>query len=293
MNLLRSLLFVPAAAPDRIPKALASGADAVIVDLEDAVSVDRKVEAREAVVRFLKDRPLRERRPLLFVRVNPPGTPWFEKDLDTVLPGLAGVVLPKAQSPEEVAGLDASASSRAAGRGCPPPLLVPIVETARGLIRAFDIASASPRCLALAFGGEDFARDVGAVRTPGGEELSLARMQVVVAARAAGVLPVDTVYTEFRDEEGLARDAERARRAGFAGKLVIHPRQVPVVNRAFSPGSREVEEARAVVSAFEVSLARGEAVASLAGKMLDPAVVEQARRIVQLAEEVSRWEGSG
>ncbi|MFQ5691494.1 MAG: HpcH/HpaI aldolase/citrate lyase family protein [Nitrospinota bacterium] len=293
MNVLRSWLFVPAATPERIPKALASGADAVIVDLEDAVSVERKAEAREALVRFLPERPGPSASPPLFVRVNGPGTPWLEADVEAaVLPGLSGIVLPKAQAPEEVAALEASASRVAASRGCEAPLLVPVVESALGLIRAFEIASASPRCLALAFGGEDFTRDIGAVRAPDGEALGHARMQVVAAARAAGVLPVDTVYIDFRDEAGLFRDADRARRMGFAGKLVVHPRQVEGVNRAFSPAPGEVEEARAVVAAFEEAQARGDAVASLDGRMLDPAVVDQARRILGWAEEIARSEGS-
>jgi citrate lyase subunit beta/citryl-CoA lyase len=139
-------------------------------------------------------------------------------------------------------------------------------------------------------GGEDFARDIEAVRTPSGEEIALARMRVVLGARAAGVLPIDTVYTDFRDVAGLSRDAERARRLGFAGKLVIHPRQVGTVNRAFSPSSSETRRAREVVAAFEAARERGEAVAHLEGRMLDPAVVDQARRVVELAEEQSRVE---
>ena len=292
MILLRSLLFVPATTPERIPKALGSGADAVIVDLEDAVPADRKAEARDVLARFLKE-SAEPPRPPLFVRVNAPGTSWLEEDVEAVvLPGLAGIVLPKAEDPGEVRALDASSFSLAEKRKCEPPGLIPVVESALGLVRAFDIASASSRSLALALGGEDFARDLGAVRTPGGEELSLARMQVVVAARAAGVLPLDTVYTHFRDEAGLARDAEWARRVGFAGKLLIHPRQVETVNRAFSPRPEDVGEARAVVSAFDAAQEKGEAVASLDGKMLDPAVVGQARRVVELAEEIARLEGA-
>ncbi|MFQ5915260.1 MAG: HpcH/HpaI aldolase/citrate lyase family protein [Nitrospinota bacterium] len=292
MNVLRSLLFVPATTPERIPKALGCCADAVIVDLEDAVSVDRKGQAREDVARFLKESP-EVRRPPLFVRVNAPGTPWLEDDVEAVaLPGLAGIVLPKAQEPGEVSVLEERTSRLAERRNFGPPSLVPLVESARGVLRAFEIASASSRCLALALGGEDFARDVGAVRTAGAEELSLARLLVVLAARAAGVVPLDTVYTDFRDEEGLVRDAGWARKVGFGGKLVIHPRQVAAVNRAFSPTRQEADEASAVVSAFEEAQERGEAVASFEGKMLDPAVVEQARRILRLAEEISRLEAS-
>lgn len=290
LPLLRSLLFVPATNPDRIPKALASGADAVIVDLEDAVSVERKAEARDSVVRFLEENPDR-RGPPLYVRVNGPGTPWMDEDVEGVVrPGLSGIFLPRSQRPEEVSALGDRVGALSKKRTCEAPRLVPIVETALGLLHAFEIVSADSGCAALALGGEDFARDIGAVRTPLGEEIALARMRVVLGARAAGVLPIDTVYTDFRDEAGLSRDAERARRLGFAGKLVIHPRQVGTVNRAFSPSSIETRRAREVVAAFEAARERGEAVAQLEGRMLDPAVVDQARRVVELAEEQSRVE---
>jgi citrate lyase subunit beta/citryl-CoA lyase len=251
------------------------------------------------VVGFLKegakDRGLpllvRVRRLPLLVRVNAPGSAWLDEDMDAVvLSGLAGIVLPKAQDAGEVLNVAKKATALAKKRKREPPVLIPTIESALGLIRAFEIASASPLCTALALGGEDFARDIGAVRTPGGGELALARMQVVVAARAAGVLPVDTVFTDFRNQGGLAEEAKGARRIGFAGKLAIHPSQIEVLNRAFTPDLQEIEEARAIVSAFEVAQAKGEAVASLDGKMLDPAVVDQARRIVDLAEEISRLE---
>ncbi len=294
--LFRSLLFVPATTPERIPKALASGADAVIVDLEDAVSVDRKSEAREAVARFLNDGvndSVKDNMPPLLVRINAPGSSWLDEDVDAVvLPGLAGIVLPKAQKGSEVLDVAKKVTAAAKKRRREAPVLVPTIESALGLIHAFEIASASPLCMALALGGEDFARDIGAVRTPGGEELAIARMQVVVAARAAGVIPVDTVFTDFRNQDGLAQEAKQARKIGFAGKLAIHPSQIKVLNQAFTPEPQEIEEARRIVSAFELALSKGEAVVSLDGKMLDPAVVDQARRIVELAEEISRLEST-
>lgn len=239
--LFRSLLFVPAATPERIPKALAAGADAVIVDLEDAVSVDRKSEAREAVVSFLKE-DTKDRKTPMLVRVNAPGSAWLDEDLDAVvLPGLAGIVLPKAQKASEVLDVAKKVTAAANKRKRETPVLVPTIESALGLIHAFEIASASPLCTALALGGEDFARDIGAVRTPGGEELAIARMQVVVAARAAGVLPVDTVFTDFRNQDGLAQEAKEARKIGFAGKLAIHPSQIEVLNQTFTPDSQEIK----------------------------------------------------
>ncbi len=292
MQLLRTLLFVPATTPERFPKALGSGADAVIIDLEDAVPPGRKSEARRAAVGFLVGRP-EGGHPPVFVRINGAGTPWMNDDLEAVSRfGLAGIFLPKAEKPEDVSALGERCVALAGKGGFSPPALVPIVETARGVLDAFPIVSGVPSCAGLALGGEDFACDVSALRTPEGHELSLARMQVVLAARAVGALPIDTVYTDFRDEAGLMRDAEWARQLGFAGKLVIHPRQVGPVNRVFSPSPEEAEQAGAVVSAFETAQGRGEAVASLEGKMLDPAVVDRARRVVRLAKAVSRVEAA-
>lgn len=292
MQLLRTLLFVPATAPERFPKALGFGADAVIIDLEDAVPPDRKSEARRAAAEFLVGRP-EGGHPPVFVRINGAGTPWMNDDLEAVSrSGLAGILLPKTEKPGDVSALAERCVVLAGKGGFSPPALVPIVETARGVLDAFPIVSSAPSCTGLALGGEDFACDVSAIRTPEGYELSLARMQVVLAARAVGALPIDTVYTDFKDEAGLIRDAEWARQLGFAGKLVIHPRQVEPVNRVFSPSPKEAEQAGAVVSAFETAQGRGEAVVSLEGKMLDPAVVERARRVVRLAEAIARVEAT-
>ena len=291
LQLLRTMLFVPANNPERFSKALNSGADAVIIDLEDAIPPDRKNEARCVVVEFLKERPSRDYYPSIFVRINGAGTPWVNDDLDAVsLPGLAGIFFPKAESPDDILVMAERILVLAKDREFAPPVLVPIVETARGILEAFPIVSAISTCAGLALGGEDFANSVGALRTSEGQELSLARMQVVLAARAVGAFPIDTVYTDYKDEAGLVHDAEWARQLGFAGKLVIHPCQVGPVNRVFSPSSQEVDEARAVLMAFESAQERGEAVASLAGKMLDPAVVEQARSIVRLADTILRVE---
>lgn len=290
LQLLRTILFVPANTPERFSKALDSGADAVIIDLEDAVPPDRKSEARCAVVEFLRNCPVGGH-PLVFVRINGTGTPWMNDDLEAVsLSGLGGIFFPKAESPDDISVLAERILALARKGKFTPPVLVPIVETARGILEAFPIVSAVPTCVGLALGGEDFASSVGALRTPEGQELSLARMQVVLAARAIGVFPIDTVYTEYKDEAGLVRDAKWARQLGFAGKLVIHPCQVEPVNRVFSPSPQEADEARAVLMAFELAQERGEAVASLAGKMLDPAVVEQARSIVRLVDIISRSE---
>jgi citrate lyase subunit beta/citryl-CoA lyase len=162
--------------------------------------------------------------------------------------------------------------------------LLPIVETALGLLRAHDIASASPRVVAVCFGGEDFCADVGAIRTKQGTEIAHARAHVVVAARAAGVPALDTVFTDLDDLGGLEEDATFARRLGFRGKVVIHPRQLETVNRVFTPSAEEVRKARRVVAAFEEASERGEGAISVDGKMIDVAVVAHARQVLTLAK---------
>lgn len=262
---MRSYLFVPGTRPDRFEKALASGADEVILDLEDAVPDGQKLEARQSVAGWLRaDRPV-------YVRVNAPGTPWYEGDLGAVIrPGLRGVVLPKAQTPSELSVLAAALPAGVS--------ILPIVESALGLWRAHEIA-ASPRVERLAFGHIDFSLDTGAED----EELLYARSHIVVASRVAGVMPpLDGVTTVLDDQSLLLGDIERARKLGFGGKLCIHPNQVAAVNDAFRPTAAQVEWARRVMQAADEA---GGAATRVDGQMVDKPVVEQARRILQRAND--------
>jgi citrate lyase subunit beta/citryl-CoA lyase len=259
----RSYLFVPGIRPDRFGKALASGADEVILDLEDAVPDGRKLEARQAVAGWLRgDRPV-------YVRVNAAGTQWHEGDLGAIIrSGLRGVVLPKAQSSSEISALAAALPS---GAG-----ILPIIESATGLWRAHEIA-VSPRVERLAFGQIDFSLDTGVED----EEQLYARSHLVVASRVAGVMPpLDGVTTVLDDLGALRRDIERARRMGFGGKLCIHPSQVAAVNEGFRPTPAEVEWATRVMQAAGEA---GGAATRVGGQMVDKPVVEQARRILARA----------
>jgi citrate lyase subunit beta / citryl-CoA lyase len=259
----RSYLFVPGNRPDRFEKARSSGADAVILDLEDAVSVEEKPAAREIVASWLSpERPV-------YVRVNGTQTEWFANDLRAVSrPGIAGIMLPKAEEPEQVAE-----TRRGLSDGTP---VLPTLETALGVWNARALAEA-PGVERLAFGPVDFRLDTGILGE--GEELLYIKTRMVLASRVAGVLPpLDGVTVALDDPEQLAADVQRARSLGFGGKVCIHPRQVGAVNEGFLPTQDEVTWAEKVVWAAETA---GSGAIRLSGEFIDPPVVERARAILE------------
>ena len=261
----RSYLFVPGNRPDRFLKALQSGADAVIIDLEDAVPTQLKIEARATVAAWLSaEHPV-------YVRVNAHGTEWHDDDVRSVArEGLRGLVLPKAQDPRRVAELAAALPNSAS--------LLPIVENAQGLWNALEIARC-PRVERLAFGHLDFQRDLGIDGE--NEELLYARSHLVLMSRLAGVAPpLDGITAALDDTEKLRQDVERARRLGFGGKLCIHPRQIEWVNRGFLPSDQDIEWARRVVAAAE---AAGGGAVRMGAEMVDAPVVARAQQILQMA----------
>lgn len=260
----RSYLFVPGDRPERFAKAAASGAHAVIVDLEDAVAPERKAQAREALAAWLHpDHPV-------VVRINAADTEWFAADCALAgRPGVAAIMLPKAEKPEELAAL------RAAGA----PALLPLVETAAGYDNARALAAAAG-VQRLVFGSIDFQLDLGI--TGEEEELLAFRSGLVLASRLAGVAaPVDGVSTAIDDAGQLAADTARSRRLGFGGKLCIHPKQVAVVNAAFRPSEADVRWATRVLEA--AGQANGAAVA-VDGKMVDRPVLLRAQAILAEAQ---------
>jgi len=261
----RSYLFVPGNRPERFLKALQSGADAVIIDLEDAVPTQLKIEARATVAAWLSaEHPV-------YVRVNAHGTEWHDDDVRSVArEGLRGLVLPKAQDPRRVAELAAALPNSAS--------LLPIVENAQGLWNALEIARC-PRVERLAFGHLDFQRDLGIDGE--NEELLYARSHLVLMSRLAGVAPpLDGITAALDDTEKLRQDVERARRLGFGGKLCIHPRQIEWVNRGFLPSEKDIEWARRVVAAAE---AAGGGAVRMGAEMVDAPVVARAQHILQMA----------
>ena len=266
----RSFLFVPANRPERIVKALNSGADAVIIDLEDAVSPADKPAARGQLADGFLQRPPVDRARLV-VRMNARATPWHDDDLtllrQLVAQGLAAVMVPKS---ETVDGLRHVASALG-----PAGALLPLIESVAGLDAA-DALAGAPQVLRLAFGNLDFQADLGLACAPDEAELVPVRLAVVLASRRAGLPPpVDGVTPGTQDVEQLQQDAQCARRGGFGAKLCIHPAQVAGVNAAFSPSAAELDWAERVLAAFD---AAGGGVFSLDGRMVDAPVVRLARR---------------
>ncbi len=259
----KTFLFVPGNRPERFDKACAAGADAVILDLEDAVAPPGKEAARDAVRRWLEEGGR------AWLRVNGTDTPWHEGDLALLgLSGVLGVLLPKSERSDELQAL-----ARLVRAGTP---LVPLVETALGLWNARELASVIG-VQRLAFGSVDFQVDLSIQGD--GEELLFARSQLVLASRVAGVLPpVDGVTVAIDDDDLLQADVARARRLGFGGKLCIHPRQVPAIQAGFRPPAADLEWARRVIQAADA--ARQDAV-RLDGKLVDKPVIDRARALLQ------------
>lgn len=270
LALARSFLFVPGHRPERFAKALASGAEAVIIDLEDAVPLDAKATARDALLAAWSGLDAAERARML-VRVNPPGTPWHEADLSAVarLSGLGALMLPKAEHPQQV---------EQAFRSSGVPVL-PLIESAEGLGQMDAIARATG-VLRLGLGHIDLQADLGMRCGPDEAELAPVRLALVVASRRAGLpSPVDGVTTATQDAEVLTADAQRSRRFGFGAKLCIHPAQVAGVHQALAPTEAECDWARRVLAA---EVAAGGGAFSVDGKMVDPPVLLLAKIILQL-----------
>ncbi len=234
----RAWLYVPGDQERKVTKAANLDADVICLDLEDAVVPDRKTEARRLVVRALQTRSFRAGE--VWVRINPPTTPWGEADLSAVMqvaPRLRGVVLPKVSAPWEVnwAARRLQEAEEAHGLLRGRLLLAGLIETARGVVHLEDILEASPRLAVLLFGAEDLAADLGATRTPQGREIAYARGRFLVTVKAYERQAIDMVYIAYKDLEGLAREAREAALMGFDGKQIIHPAQVPVINEVFTP----------------------------------------------------------
>ena len=284
-RLRRSRLYLPGDEPRHFVNARLHAPDAVILDLEDAVAPAEKDAARLLVrnaLRAVDFRPCER-----MVRINPGDLGLA--DVDAVVPeNVHALLIPKAESAEQVRAVDARADAarRAAGLRV-PCFLVPIIETALGCFNALAIASASPNVVALTIGLEDYTADLGVERTAEGRESLWARQTVVNAARAAGVSPSDSVFSDVADLEGLRAAVLEAKALGFEGKGCIHPRQVPVVHAAFAPTPDEIARAQRIVLAFEDATRRGLGVVAVGSKMVDPPVVKRALRTLRTAEELA------
>ncbi|MFZ1921187.1 MAG: CoA ester lyase [Xanthobacteraceae bacterium] len=273
---MRSLLFVPADSAKKLDKAMGSGADAIIVDLEDSIALEAKSGARASAAAFLKEATAAKARPFIIVRVNGLQTGLIDDDLDAVAPATPdAIMLPKAEGGASVIHADAKLAVREAEYGLPDGAIkiLPIAtETAASLFVAGTFAGASARLLALTWGAEDLSADLGAQANRDGnggflDPYRLARALCVAGAAAAQVPAIDTVYVDFRNAEGFRRECEEACRDGFVGKMAIHPAQVPIINEVFTPSAEAVGHARAVIAEFAKTPGAG--VVGIGGVMYD------------------------
>ena len=262
----RSFLFAPGNEERKLRKAFTAGADAVIADLEDGVAPELRTDAREVVGRVLHETETESAR---LVRLNVPGSEWFEDDLEFVLGlKLDGLVLPKA-TPESVEAL-----------GTAGPPVVAIVESALGLAKASETALA-PRVAVLALGSHDLSAELRLAQRPDQLELLVPRSQAVLASAVAGIrAPIDTVFLDIHDQPGLEEECRLAWTLGLRGKLCIHPEQLPAVHRVFAPSEEELDWARRVLEAHEQGLQEGRGAVALDGRMIDMPIVKQARRLL-------------
>ena len=294
--IIRSWLFVPGDSERKQAKGRENPADALILDLEDSVAQDRQQVARDQVRAFLQAHPDRSRQQL-WVRINPLDTDASLPDLAAVMPGAPdGICLPKPYSAAEVDTLSKYLDALEAREGLPrgsTKILSVATETAASLLTFHTyLNNPSPRLVAMTWGGEDLAAALGAsdnrhpVTGDYDDPYLMAKSLCLAAARAIGAQPVGVVYVDYRNLDGLAAECQRDRRAGFIGKIAIHPDQAAVINRAFTPSDAEIAHARRVVDVFERN--PGVGTAGLDGKMLDMPHLKQARNLLALAEQISR-----
>ena len=296
MPLNRSYLFAPGNHPRRVEKAFTLGADAVILDLEDAVAIAEKSAAREAVVAALA----RPRRCRGYARVNAPSTPYCYADLIAVIrTGVDGVVLPKVESAADLHAIDWLMANLERERGLEVGSveLIPIIETAVGMQRIDRVVQARGlrpyegrwRVRRLAFGAADYAAEVGLAPDLDEVELMDARARVVLASRAAGLEgPLDSPWFHLRERDAFARALGLSRRMGFQGRLCIHPDQVPATNAAYAPSAEEVARAERIVAAFDAAEASGAAAIQVDGQMIDYPVAHRARAVLEAAREIAQ-----
>jgi citrate lyase subunit beta/citryl-CoA lyase len=290
MKPLRTALFAPGNRPDRAEKAIGLGADAVIIDLEDAVPIAEK-ESSRALVREVLDKHMGKR---MYVRINALTTPYAKEDLEAVASkNLTGILLPKVESPEDILEIDGLLTDLEKKNGLEIGVLevISLCETAKGLEEIYTIASAKAEhhpVSTVAFGAADYTLDLGIDLTREGKEIEYPRIRIPIACRAAGIMPpLDTPWMiDLKDNDGLIEDAKRAKAYGFQGKLLIHPNQIEPCNSIFTPTAEEIAHAKKVIDAFEEAEREGKAAIQLDGKFIDYPLVEKSRRIYGLSKAI-------
>ena len=281
MPRLRSLLFVPGNQAKMLAKAETVAVDVVVPDLEDSVPDAEKANARTITASFLAR--LAAKKALVVPRVNSLSTPWLEDDLAAVVgPGIYGVSVGKIVSPGDISEISTLLAKleRRAGLIVGTLKLIPWIETAKAIVHCHAICAASERIVAAAFGGEDFTHDMGMTRSDDETGQLYPRSTLCVAARAAGVIALETPHLQLRDSERLRTSSLRAKRLGFKGRFAIHPEQIEIINECFSPSAAEIEHARRVVAAYEEAERQGRASTTLDGQVIDVPVVKRARALL-------------
>ncbi len=282
-RLRRTMMFVPGNNPGMMADAHIYGPDSIMLDLEDSVTMAEKDAARLLVYQALKTVDYGNTE--MVVRINPLNTPYGKKDIEAVVKAGVDVIrMPKTETAEEVVEVEREIERVERELGCVGRTkIMAAIESTLGIVNAYAIATASPRMMGIALGAEDYCANLKAQRTPGGDELRLARETIVVAARAAGIDALDTVYSNLNDMETFRQEVEYIKTLGFDGKSIINPRQIEVINEVFAPKEKEITKARAIIAAIKEAEAKGSGVIALNGKMIDHPVVIRAQRTINLA----------
>ena len=279
----RAILLAEANNPGMMADAHIYRPDSIMLDLEDSVTLAEKDAARWLVFNALQSVDYGQTE--MVVRINPLNTPFGRKDIDAVVrAGVHVVRMPKTETADEVREVEAEIERVERQLGCVGRTqIMAAIESALGVVNAYDIATASKRMMGIALGAEDYCANLKTQRTPGGDELRLARETIVVAARAAGIDALDTVFSNLNDMEAFRAEVEYIRTLGFDGKSIINPRQIEVVNEVFAPKEKDIAKARTILAAIKEAEARGSGVVSVNGKMVDRPVVIRAQRTIDLA----------
>ena len=282
-RLRRTMMFVPGNNPAMMSDAFIYGPDSIMLDLEDSVTMAEKDAARLLVHNALKTIDYGNTE--MVVRVNPLNTPYGKKDVEAVVKAGVDVIrMPKTETAEEVQELEAEIEKVENELGClGRTQIMAAIESTKVIINAYAIATASKRMMGIALGAEDYCANLKTQRTPSGDELLLARETIVVAARAAGIYALDTVYSNLNDMETFRKEVELIKRLGFDGKSIINPRQIEIINEVFTPTEKEIEKAKTIVAAIKEAAAKGSGVIAVNGKMVDKPVVTRAEHTIELA----------
>ncbi|WP_020526898.1 HpcH/HpaI aldolase/citrate lyase family protein [Flexithrix dorotheae] len=285
---LRTMFFVPSYMTKFLEKATTLEADALILDLEDSVPNENKPEARENIKNFLDRDAFKQK---VFIRVNSIDSNLLSEDLKwTIHENTDGFMFTKIQNEQDIFYFDKLLLQLEADNGFPEGKfkMCPLIETAEAVLRAYEIGISSKRMIGLAFGGEDYLRDLDGLHKEHGTSLLVPRSNIVIAARAAKIEPIDTPYLDIHDLKGFKNEVELARELGFSGSLTIHPSQLKIANKAFSPSDLEIEEAERIIAAIKESEKKGMGVTLLDGKLIGPPMQKRAESVLKKVEKIKR-----